>query len=194
MPQMYWLNEPEQWSQEGDQLRMFVPPKTDFWRETHYGFTVHDGPFWYCQRSGEFELCVRIQGDYQARYDQMGLMLRIDEKNWLKTGIEYVDGIQYLSAVVTRDKSDWSVISLEEPPKAVWLKLIRKLDAVEISYSLDGHTYQMMRLAHFPAEKMIMTGMTAASPDGDGFWASFDQFRIQHRPDQSRLNWLQQQS
>ena len=33
-------------------------------------------------------------------------MVRLDEANWLKCGIEFVEGVQQVSAVVTRDYSD----------------------------------------------------------------------------------------
>ena len=36
------------------------------------------------------------------QYDQAGLMVRLDPQHWLKCGIEYVDGRQCASAVVTR--------------------------------------------------------------------------------------------
>jgi uncharacterized protein len=62
---------------------MFVMPKTDYWRVTNYGFTVDDGPFYYEMLGGEFEVVVKIKGEYKTRYDHMGLMLRIDEKTWI---------------------------------------------------------------------------------------------------------------
>lgn len=192
LDKMQWFNQPEKSKVEQQSLSMFVTPKTDYWRITHYGFTVDDGPFYYATVGGEFEAKVKITGDYKTRFDQMGLMLRIDEKEWIKTGIEYVDGNFNISAVVTHEKSDWSVIRLTEKPKSVWMKVVRRLDAVEISYSLDDKNYQMFRLAYFPDKKPVMVGMTAASPDGDGFNALFEGFQIKHLPDAGRLIWLEQ--
>ena len=190
MRQMQWFNEPEHWEQQGDQLVMAVTAKTDYWRRTHYGFIVDDGPFYYCEVGGEFEAAVQITGQYQTRFDQMGLMLRIDEENWIKTGIEFVDGSQNLSAVVTREFSDWNVVALDHSPESVWLKVLRKLDAVEISYSFDNVNYQLLRLAYLPANKPVKVGLMAASPDGEGFEAKFNDFKVKQLPDTTRTHWL----
>ncbi len=187
---MQWFNEPQDWQAEANALSLFVSGKTDYWRETHYGFTVDDGPFYYQNRGGEFSVEVSIQGDYQTRYDQMGLMLRLDEANWIKFGVEFVDEKINVSAVVTRNKSDWSILPLDHRPKQIWLKAVRVLDAVEMFYSLDGKDYQMVRLAHFPDKRPVMVGMMAASPDGEGFSAEFKDFSITHLPDQRRTQWL----
>ena len=89
---MQWFNEPESWEIKDGRLMMDVTPQSDYWRISHYGFTVDDAPFLYTVRGGEFEVKVKIYGDYKARFDQAGLMLRIDKENYIKTGIEYVDG------------------------------------------------------------------------------------------------------
>jgi regulation of enolase protein 1 (concanavalin A-like superfamily) len=191
MDNMQWFNQPKKWNFENNKLSMFVTPKTDFWRITHYGFIVDDGPFFYQTLGGEFEAKVKITGDYQARYDQMGLMLRIDEKTWIKTGVEFVNNKINISAVFTNEKSDWSIIELQNRPKSLWLKAVRKLDSVEIFYSFDDETYSMMRLAYFPDNIQVMVGMTAASPDGNGFDALFEDFEINHIPDTRRTKWLE---
>jgi len=190
MEKMQWLNQPKEWAVESDRLSMFVTPKTDFWRETHYGFIVDDGPFYYQVIGGEFEVKVKITGHYKSRFDQMGIMMRIDEKTWIKTGVEFVNGKKNISTVVTNDKSDWSINETISIPTSLWLKAIRKLDAIEIFYSEDDINYTMTRLAYFPCNRPVMVGMTAASPDGEGFNALFENFEIKHLPDTRRSNWL----
>jgi regulation of enolase protein 1 (concanavalin A-like superfamily) len=106
------MNEPEKWEVKDGNLSMYVTPQSDYWRVTYHDFIVDDGPFYYTTRGGEFEVSVKIQGEYKSKYDQMGLMLRIDEEHWVKTGIEYVDGIYNFSTVVTDQHSSWSVYSL----------------------------------------------------------------------------------
>lgn len=189
---MQWFNQPEKWSLEGNKLSMFVTPKTDFWRITHYGFTVDDGPFLYETVGGEFEVKVKITGAFKARFDQMGLMLRINERTWIKAGVEFVGNKVNISTVVTNEKSDWSVIETQDNPGSVWIKAFRKLDAVELFFSLDDIKYTMMRVAYFPDNVPVMAGMAAASPDGEGFEALFEDFEVKHIPDVRRLKWLKE--
>lgn len=190
LDRMQWFNEPENWSISNNTLMMDVTPQSDYWRISHYGFTVDDAPFLYTMRGGEFEVKVRISGEYKVRFDQAGLMLRIDKENYIKTGIEFVDGKYNLSTVVTHKTSDWSVIELDEPVEYIWIKAVRRLDAVEIFYSFDDKDYIMMRNCWLQDNTPVMVGMMAASPDGLGFKAKFDNFRITHLPDQRRCEWL----
>lgn len=190
LDRMQWFNEPEVWAIDGDKLTMHVTPQSDYWRISHYGFTVDDAPFLYTLRGGEFEAKVKISGDYKVRFDQAGLMLRIDEENYIKAGIEFVDGKYNLSCVVTHHTSDWSVIELDKPVDHVWIKAVRRLDAVEIFYSFDNVDYTMMRNCWLEDNTPVMVGMMAACPDGNGFKATFEEFKIKHLPDQRRLEWL----
>ena len=190
LEKMQWFNEPEQWEIKNNTLTLSVTPQSDYWRISHYGFTVDDAPFYYTTYGGEFEAKVKISGDYKARFDQAGLMIRIDQKNYIKTGIEYVDGKYNLSTVVTHEKSDWSVVTLEKPVPYIWIKAIRKLDAVEIFYSFDDKSYVMMRNAWLNDNTPVMIGLMAACPDGKGFKATFENFKVKHLPDTRRLEWL----
>lgn len=187
---MRWLNEPNEWEIKDNKLSMQVTAQSDYWNKSHYGFTVQDGPFLYTERSGEFETVVKMSGIYKTRFDQVCLMLRIDDNNYIKTGVEYVDGVYNISTVHTIDKSSWSVLALKEKPKSVWMKAKRRLDAVAIFYSIDGINFITTNTVYFPEFKTVQVGMMAASPDGNGFKAIFEEFKITHLPDQRRLEWL----
>lgn len=190
LEKMQWYNEPEKWEIKNKSLTMTVTPKSDYWRISHYGFTVDDAPFYYTTYGGEFEAKVKLTGAYKVRFDQMGLMIRTDHKNYIKTGVEFVDGKFNVSTVVTHNKSDWSVTTLDKVPPFIWIKIVRRLDAVEIFYSLDDKTYIMTRNAPLEDNSPVMVGLMAACPDGDGFEAKFENFSVKHLPDQRRLEWL----
>ncbi len=185
-----WFNQPDSYEIKDGKLTMNVPGHTDYWRISHYGFTVDDAPFYYGTWGGEFETKVKISGDYKARFDQACLMIRIDKENYLKAGIEYVDGKYNVSCVVTHKTSDWSVITLSKPVDFIWIKAVRRLDAIEIFYSFDDVNYTLMRNCWMADNTPVQVGLTAACPDGEGFKANFSNFQVKHLPDQRRMEWL----
>lgn len=191
LEKMNWFNEPASWKIEGNVLTMAVTPQSDYWRISHYGFTVDDAPFYWAEYGGEFEAKVKVSGDYKVRFDQAGLMLRIDHENYIKAGIEFVDGKYNISAVVTHTTSDWSVITLDRPVEFIWIKAVRRLDAVEVFYSFDDVEYTLMRNAWMQDNIPMKVGLMGACPDGTGFEARFENFEVRHLPDSRRLQWLE---
>ncbi len=175
---MNWYNEPASWSADKDELHMRVENGTDYWRTTHYGFVRDNGHFYYQEQAGDFVASAKITGQYVDLYDQAGLMIWLDDQNWIKTGIEYVEEQQHVSAVVTRDFSDWSVCPQNHNPESIYLRLTRQGDAVRIDYSFDDFTYQMLRLAYFPPNETVQVGLMGAAPDGRGFSVTFEQFAV----------------
>jgi hypothetical protein len=170
-----WFNEPATWAADGDRLSATTDADTDFWRTTHYGFVRDTGHVLGLETAGDFELTATFAGAYAEQYDQAGIALRIDEQNWIKSGIELVDGQQQLSAVVTRDVSDWSVVALPDGVARVTIKAVREGDTVTISYGLDGAPAStMLRLAYFPPEVHVLAGIMCASPTGRGFPTTFE--------------------
>lgn len=173
-----WLNPPPVWSGDAAALEIVTGDRTDFWRDTFYGFRRDSGHAWLAPVTGDFTVSVRFRGDYSALYDQAGLMLRRDASTWIKTGIEYTDGLMHFSTVVTGPRSDWSVIPLPEatPATEVAARLTRHGDAVRVQYALGTAEgmgpWRMARLAPFPAGP-AHTGLMACSPERAGFHVRF---------------------
>ena len=177
--QFQWLNEPDVWRAEAGRLTLTTGESTDFWQHTFYGFHRDNGHAWLCPASGDFSASAIVTGAYEELYDQAGLMLRIDQRNWIKTGIEYTDGLMHFSVVVTREFSDWSVIPLHDakPTDDVHVRLTRHGDAVRVQYAISGGAWQMARLAPFPAVDASV-GVMPCSPQRAGFDASFREIEV----------------
>ncbi len=175
---MEWYNEPPVWNLQGDTVTITSGQKTDFWRETHYGFIRDNGHFFYQAIKGDFIAEVKVSGEYHQLYDQAGIMVRLDEANWLKCGIEFVNGVQQVSAVVTRDYSDWSVVPLPQNPASIWMRVTRRGIAIEVQYSFDGEQYTMLRLGYLTPVETVSVGIMCASPEGNGFPMTFEGFKI----------------
>ena len=103
-----WHNEPREWSVNGGELTVRSDERTDFWRDTHYGFTRDSGHFFGRAWEGDFTASLRVQGRYEELYDQAGIMVRIDGSRWIKAGIELSDGAACVGSVLTVNQSDWS--------------------------------------------------------------------------------------
>ncbi|GGS38313.1 hypothetical protein GCM10010171_36540 [Actinokineospora fastidiosa] len=172
-----WLNEPRSWSTR-DGLTITADPDTDFWRTTHYGYARDTAHLFGTHLVGDFTLRASFTADYGAQYDQAGIALRIDERNWIKAGVELVDGAYQISTVVTRDFSDWSVVGVTEVDR-VTIAAERTGDTVTITYGLGPATpTTMLRLAYFPPDPPVLAGVMTAAPTGPGFTTHFDEIQM----------------
>jgi regulation of enolase protein 1 (concanavalin A-like superfamily) len=173
-----WLNEPANWRADEAALTLTTDEKTDFWRETHYGFIRDSGHFLAFPRADGFTAQIRVQGEFRTLYDQAGLMVRIDEKRWVKTGVEFTDGEAFLSTVVTDGKSDWSVAQPFKELEDFRIRVTVKNGAMRIQASRDGSFWPLLRLAPFPAAMHYEVGPTACTPERSGLRVRFSEFSI----------------
>lgn len=175
---MQWRNEPAAWDERDGRVVVQTEGDTDCWRVTKHDFVADDAHFYYRPVAGDFTATVEVAGDYATLYDQAGLMVREDETRWLKCGVEYVDGVQQASAVITREFSDWSVVPLGDDPDSVWIRVERTDETVEVFFSREGETFTMIRQGYLTEADGLEVGLTAAAPQGEGFEARFADFSV----------------
>ena len=140
-----WLNKPKNWQTDEASLTLTTDEKTDFWRETYYGFTRDSGHFLGFEAGPSFSARLRVRGAFRTLYDQAGLMVRIDERRWLKTGVEFTDGEAFLSTVVTDDRSDWSVSQPFKELEDFHIRVSVDNGAMRIQASRDGSFWPLLR-------------------------------------------------
>ncbi len=174
-----WLNEPTDRTATETGLSLTTDPGSDFWRKTHYGFVRDNGHFHGEHVTGDFDAEVEVAGEYRTLYDQAGLMVRVDETTWMKCGIEFVEGRQHASVVVTRDYSDWSICPLDDLPPRVRFRVVRRGDTLEVFWARPGADRIALRVAHLPMPDTVLTGPMAASPEDLGFAVTFTGYRIE---------------
>ena len=184
---MKWMNEPAAWRESQSGLTVTSNGKTDFWRVTHDGGIRHSGHFYSRPISGDFRLTATFYGSYSDQYDQSGIMVAASETHWIKSGIEYVDGLRRASAVVTADYSDWA-ISAEPVPSLVTFQLTRKQDLIEISFGDPASGLCLFRQLSFPHGQTLQAGLMTASPTGAGFRTEFLNWEIEASPPQNTIS------
>jgi regulation of enolase protein 1 (concanavalin A-like superfamily) len=178
LTRMSWLNPPAHEHYSEGKLSARSKGKTDFWRKTFYGYVTDNGHFLHLPVAGEFKFTARVDGNYAALYDQAGLMVRLDEKRWMKCGSEFFDDKRWASVVFTHDFSDWSTLDDLTQVGPVYWRVVRTRDAIEAQCSKDGEKFQTVRQGYFPPGVEVQVGVMCAAPEGPGFDCVFDQISI----------------
>lgn len=176
----YWLNPPDRFS-TGRGLEIWTRPESDFWQRTHYGFRNDNGHCLLKNIDGDFALTIRVSFQPAGSYDQCGLFIRIDPENWIKASSEYFDEKNSkLGSVVTNlGYSDWSTQDISSQVTELWYRASRRGADVKIDASLDGKTWQMLRICHLhQAPDTLAAGVYACSPRQNSFRARFISLEI----------------
>jgi uncharacterized protein len=170
----FWINEPPSHREANGALTVLTGKETDWWNNTFYGFKHLSGHFRGTPVTGDFSLTVSFSAPYATLYDQAGAMLRVDDDNWLKCGVEFTDDRKNFSVVVTRDdQSDWSVMPIEGAVGSpVTLRLTRHAEAVRVEVETDGK-FRLVRLAYLRMPETVEAGPMCCSPIGEGLSVTF---------------------
>ena len=164
-----WLNPPAAADTTEGSLVVTALAGSDFWRTTHYGFIHENGHFLGKPFDGDVSVEIAFDGDFAAQWDQAGLMVRRGPDEWIKAGVERVDGELLASVVVTHGTSDWSVTPLAglDPHARIAVRASRRGDSVTISIEPSGQRKRMIRLAHFAAGGSVEIGPMCCSDAGN---------------------------
>lgn len=181
LPQGFtWFNPPARW-RLGSGLEIFTDARTDFWQRTHYGFRRDDGHCLLTRQAGDFTLMTRVEFDPIEKYDQCGLMVRIDAENWIKVSTEYEDEhTSRLGSVVTNlGYSDWATQDISPRHRAMSYRIQKQGSDFLLENSYDGQTWFQMRIAHLhQAAEFYEIGVYACSPIGKDFHCRFTTLQI----------------
>ncbi|GAA5158492.1 DUF1349 domain-containing protein [Pseudonocardia eucalypti] len=180
-----WLNPPPGVRPDGDDLLVTAAEGSDFWRTTGYGFVHDDGHALLAGFPPGSALEVAFALDYTEQFDQAGLLVRVDERNWVKAGVEHSDGAPQLGAVVTRDHSDWSLAPVPEwAGREVTIRASRSGDAVTFRARVADGPWRMFRLAPLAPDAAATAGPYVCAPTRAGLTVRFTSLTAT-APDQS---------
>lgn len=177
-----WTREPEQYSITQDKIEILSKPHTDLWQRTYYHFRNDNAPVLQMDTEEKFfSFTVKTQFESKHRFNQCGIVMYLDSKNWLKGSIEYEnESFQHLGSVVTnKGYSDWATTEIPADIKAMWYRLSRREDDYCIECSADGEHFSQMRICHMHnGAGKISFGIYACSPEDSSFKAVFTDFEV----------------
>lgn len=176
--QCRWLNEPVRWRLGPDGLAVVTDHATDFWRQTYCGFTRHSGHVFGQEAAGGFTATVRVQARYESLYDQAGLMVLVDDENWVKAGIELSDDEALLGSVLTLGRSDWAVGTFGGDPSDFWIRVTVDGGVLRIQAAADGRRWPLVRLCPFPLAERYVVGPMCCTPERAGLEVLFSEFAV----------------
>lgn len=160
-----WLHPPPEHTIDGSELIVVTAEESDFWNETGYGFTHYSGHALLADFPPNTAMEVEFSAEWTNEFDQAGLMIHADEKNWIKAGVELADGALGLGAVVTATRSDWSVGHVPDwMNKRIRIRVSRTSDALTVRARTPEHPWRLVRLAPIDPQLPWRAGPLAASP------------------------------
>jgi hypothetical protein len=172
-----WTHEPNNSVITEDKVEITTDPHTDLWQRTYYHFRNDNAPVLQMETEEKFfSFIVKTDFDSKHRFDQCGVAVYLDSDNWIKGSIEYEnEHFQHLGSVVTNNGySDWATTEIPATIKSMRYRLSRREDDFCIECSIDGETYQQMRICHmFHAQDSIKFGIYACSPEDSSFNSTF---------------------
>ena len=179
---MDWIRKPKECIVTGDLVEIVTEPFTDLWQRTYYHFRNDNAPILQLKTDRQyFSFVVKTAFDTKVRYDQSGIIMYLDENNWLKASMEYENSrIQRLGSVVTNNGySDWASTDVDADIKSVWFRFSRREDDFCIESSFDGETFKQMRICHmFNVKEEIRFGIYACSAEDSSFRARFTNMEL----------------
>lgn len=184
---LQWLNPPPYVAIRDSTLVVRSAADTDFWQQTHYGFSADSGHFLSLSADADFECTTEVRFRPVNQYDQAGLMIRVSESCWLKTSVEYEPtGPARLGVVVTNSGySDWSTQDVDPHLDRIYLRIDRCGPEYTVFYrSADASDWSQIRMARLLADRkngIVRAGLYICSPKGEGFEAAFSHLYVRDR-------------
>ena len=177
-----WFFEPKNHLIEDGKVIITTEPNTDFWQRTYYGFRNDNAHVLYNTITEKyFSFSVKVSFKYKELFDQCGIVIYQNSKNWVKAGIEFHDNnTMWLGSVVTNNGySDWATTDIDSNVSVMWYRVSRRESDFLIENSYDGFTYRQMRIFHLmQGDGSINLGLLACSPSKSTFDAVFTEIKM----------------
>ncbi|MCU0266531.1 MAG: DUF1349 domain-containing protein [Actinomycetia bacterium] len=174
-----WSTPPTEVRTDGTDLVVVCAEGSDLWRTTSYGFVHDDGHGLLVDLPDEaaVEVAFVFTGDQQ--FDQAGVLVRADERHWVKAGVEIADGQPQVGAVVTRQVSDWSTWPVPGwAGREINVRASRDGDALVVRARAGDEPWHLVRVAPLDPALPWRAGPFCCAPSRSGFEVRFTRWTI----------------
>ncbi|HOC13218.1 MAG TPA: DUF1349 domain-containing protein [Propionicimonas sp.] len=172
-----WTNPPAAVTTAEKALEVTAVEGSDAWRHTAYGF-VHDTEHALLAPLAVGEAVeVVLQTTFSGQFDQAGVLVRADAEHWVKAGCEYADGALNLGAVVTLERSDWSVAPVDWNGQEITVRVSRDAESLTVRAKVAGGDFRLVRVAPFVTGE-VSAGPYVCAPTRPDFTVRFLSWRV----------------
>ena len=173
-----WYNEPKDVSFDETGMHVTSFERTDFWQNANAKMSKDNGHFFYTRKNGDFTVKARWNFETDAAFEQCGIMLRFDARNWLKVSMMSEDKRtpKLGTVVVNEGFADLSVVEIPENTQEIWYKIRKIQKDFLVYYSLDGKRFFQIRMFSFVhSHEDIKAGAFICSPLNAPFSATLSE-------------------
>lgn len=163
---------------ENGKLTLTSEARRDYFRDPEGTYNSNSSPILLTEvdNTKPFTFGAKMTPEFRKTYDAGALYIYASEDLWLKLAMEMDERnktrMVTVRTISTSDDNDHDVVEA----RSVYLKISSNTKIVGFYYSLDGKTWQLLRVFKNDYPAKIWLGASAQSPLGEGSSTVFEEF------------------
>lgn len=164
--QLFWENNPAQWSFQQQVLTVKAGAKTDMFRDPNVTYNTDNAPKLLFQPDSNFILTTAVEHAFANKWDGGALVLKVDSLRWIKFCLEKdYTGARRIVSVVTNNVSD-DANSIAITGNKAFFKMAKAGNVITLYVSTDGKKWLLVRHVQMNIPEKFSVGFLAQSPTG----------------------------
>jgi regulation of enolase protein 1 (concanavalin A-like superfamily) len=179
---LYWINEPEDWSVTDKEFSITARGKTDFFIDPRNEYKVLNAPAAIFSPADTFLLYAKVRVEFHSDYDAGSLLVFDNEKAWAKLCFEMSPaGNRMIVSVVNNNISD-DANHIKISSESVFIRMAGLGNKTfAFFYSIDGKYWELVRYFYFEGSGKPRVGFSSQSPTGIECTSTFSEIIYQEK-------------
>lgn len=176
---LFWERQPSTYTISGDSISIEAKGGTDMYRDSYGSYLPNNAPRLLFRADINFILTVDVRQAFADEWNAGGIVLEGDSTHWVKFNFERDNtGARRIVSVVTNGYSD-DCNSTALQNNHAYLKLAKAGDVIIMYYSIDGHSWYMVRRLRFAFPGPVLAGLIVQAPGSNGNTVHFSHISYQ---------------